>query len=183
MCHNYNVFKTREAVDLGMPPLAMPGLISMPGSSNDGREDGVVPPAVPPGLPSGGSSLVDSSLQEQIDALTGRITELEHTIEQWSPVATARSQADINGRVQQLEQGYHGLFRQITDLRNNHGQDHGHPDLYNRIQELEEAVQLVSDEVHEAVQCLEALGGPTRPSWQSWRSDVAKKWNEWNAKR
>ena len=95
----------------------------------------------------------------------------------------ARSQADINGRVQQLEQGYHGLFRQFTDFRNNHGQDHGHPDLYNRIQELQEAVQLVSDEVHEAVKCLEAFGGPTRPSWQSWRSDVAKKWNEWNAKR
>ena len=76
-------------------------------------------------------------------------------------MATARSQADINGRVQQLEQGYHSLFRQFTDFRNNHGQDHGHPDLYNRIQELEEAVQLVSDEVHEAVQCLEALGGPT----------------------
>ena len=50
------------------------GFISMPCSSNDGREDVVLPPAVPPGLPSGGSSLVDSSLQEQIDALTERGT-------------------------------------------------------------------------------------------------------------
>ena len=170
MCRDYNVIKSKEE--------AGNGFISMPGSSNDGREDVVLPPAVPPGLPSGGSSLVDSSLQEQIEALTERITELEDTIEQWSPVAMARLQADNNGRVQQLEQGYHGLFSQITELRNN--QNHGHPDLYIRIQELQEAVQLVSAQVHEAVQCMEAMGvtpSSTRP-WQSF----SKKWNEWYKK-
>ena len=156
------------------------GFISMPGSSNDGREDVVVPPAVPPGLPSGGSMMLDSSLQEQIEALTERITELEDTIEQWSPVAMARSQADINERVQQLEQGYHGLFAVINDLRNN--QDHGHPDLDIRIQELQDRVQLVSDEVCEVSGCLEEA--MRRPSWQSINASMSKKWQEfqWNRK-
>ena len=175
MCDDYNAFKTREAADLGMPPLAMPGFISMPGSSNDGREDGAVPPAVPPGLPGGGGSLVvvegsDSSLQEQIDALTERITELEGIIEQWSPW----SQADIHDRVQQLQNHTHpDLFGQIQELRS-----HGHPDLHIRIQELQEAVQLVSEQVHEAVQCMEAMGLYPRSAsnpLQSW----AKKWNVW----
>ena len=176
MCHDYNVFKTKEAADLEsqvVPPLAMPGFISMPGSSNDGREDGAVPPEVPPGLP--GS---DSSLQEQIHALTERITELEGIIEQWSPW----SQADIHDRVQQLQHNqdhiFPDLFGQVQELKNN--QNHGHPDLHIRIQELQEAVQLVSEQVHEAVQCMEAMGiTPSSTSasnpWQSF----SKRWYEW----
>ena len=153
MCHDYNVFKTKEAADLGsevVPPLAMPGFISMPGSSNDGREDGAVPPAVPPGLP--GS---DSSLQEQIHALTERIIELEGIVNEWSPW----SQADIHDRVQELQNHTHpDLFGQIQELRS-----HGHPDLHIRIQELEATVM-------EAMQCMEAMGATSSRAWMPWNS-------------